>query len=162
MKTGAFTYRKEDDMTVQDKPAAAILPPSTLQPKSITIQFWDPGCDPHTPTGEFEATFKQTHEGPDGYHEYGFTMPESYVEIHVPLATGIEKIELWELALSLNHVPLDEAILPGDFYVARWKDCSFVLRCKEVRNNLVISENEHYVLALNDCVKIQDPYPVRK
>ncbi len=143
-------------MTVQNKPADPIVAP---QPKSITIQFWEAGCDPYNPTSEIEATFHETH---DTYHEYRAITETTVIEVHIPLDSGVKKNELWHLAMSLDHVPLDEAILPGDFYVAKWKDCSFVLRCKEVRNNLVISENEHYVLAIDDCVKIQDPYPVRK
>lgn len=146
-------------MTVQDKPAPAVVAP---QPKSLVVQFWDPGCDPDTPTAEFEATYRQTHKGPNGYHEYGAVTAETHIEIHVPLDTSIKKHELYHLALSLNHVPLDEEILPGDFYIAKWDDHSYVLRCKEAMNGLVISESEHYVLAVSDCVKIQDPYPVRK
>ncbi len=146
-------------MTVKDRPADPIVVP---QPKSIVVQFWDPGCDPNTPTAELEATFKQTHEGPNGYHEYGVAIPDHHIEIHVPLDLGLKRHALLHLALSLGHEPLSEAIQPGDVYLAAWEDHSYVLTCKEIRHNLVISEREQYVIALSDCVKIKRPDHVKK
>ena len=145
-------------MIAKPKPADPIVAPA---PKSIVIQFWDPGCDPDAPTAEFEATYRHTHPN---HHEYGVTTPTTHIEIQVPLdaVVDIKKSEAWQMALSLNYVPFDEAIQPGDFYVAMWDDHSYVLRCKEVRHNLVISEQEQYVIASSDCVRIQQPDHVRK
>lgn len=148
-------------MTVKDRPADPAVAP---QPKSLVVQFWDPGCDPNTPTAELEATFKQTHEGPNGYHEYGVAIPDRHIEIHVPLdaVADIKRSEIWQLALSLGYVPLDEAIQSGDMYVAAWDDHSYVLTCKDARHGLIISERDQYVIVSSDCVKIERPMPERK
>lgn len=55
------------------------------KPNTIIIQFWEAGCDPHNPTVEVEATYRQTHKS---YHEYGAVTATGVFEVHVPLVEG--------------------------------------------------------------------------
>ena len=74
----------------------------------------------------------------------------------------VPKNEIWQLAMDLQHVPLDEAIQPGDLYVTAYGGKTYVLICKVAINDMIIPESGHYAMDAKKCVKIERPDHVRK
>lgn len=54
------------------------------KPKTIIVQFWEAGCDPHNPTVEVEAKYAHTYDD-RGYHQYIATTETGVFEVHLPI-----------------------------------------------------------------------------
>ena len=58
----------------------------TKIPETIDVHVWNYEKDPDNPVEELVATFRETYDNPDGYHQYGAERTNGeYLEIRIPI-----------------------------------------------------------------------------